>query len=174
MKVNTYNESLLSAFMVRQLFSYDPDTGLLYWKRLSHRKSNRLVGAEAGTAHDKGYRMVTIHKRRYFVHRVIWLYVTGEWPKNFVDHEDGITSRNAWSNLREATTVQNGHNLKCYKNNTSGHPGVRCRPGGQWQARIRENHRDYVIGTFPTLAEAVAARTAAKARLHPFQPFDRA
>lgn len=172
MRVNRKNEAILSAQIVRSLFNYNPLTGSLTWKALSHKKANHLVGQEAGTAHDKGYRMVTIFKRRYFVHRVVWLYMTGAWPADHLDHKDGKTWRNVWDNLREATTLQNAHNLKLYKNNTSGHRGIRLR-GSRWYARIRARGVDYNLGSFETLEAAQAARLAKKAEIHPFQPVDR-
>lgn len=173
MTINKAWEATVSAEKVRELFDYDPLTGVLTRKV---RTSNRIkAGDIAGYTHVRGYRRVRFCGRNVLVHRVIWIWMTGSWPKDQVDHEDGKTSRNVWSNLREATYEETPRNKSLHKNNKSGHPGVYRRTGkDRWIADITANGRRYYLGDFKTLAGAVAARAAAKARLHPFQPFDRA
>ncbi|WP_424031702.1 HNH endonuclease [Methylocella sp.] len=50
---------------------------------------------------------VKIDGRPYTVHRVVWLWKTGEWPFPEVDHEDRNGTNNRWTNLHEATSTQN-------------------------------------------------------------------
>lgn len=170
MKLNRANETLLSAEYVRTVLKYDWETGKFTWRSLTHKKSNRLVGQEAGSTHNKGYRMIIIHKRRYYAHRLAWLYMTGNWPEYAVDHADRCTSNNAWCNLREATIAQNGQNIRTPKNNTSGHIGVRRRPNGRYQVRLNLAGKTYVGGSFADLESAVAARDKLKVEAHTFHP----
>ena len=172
MKINREREAQVSYELVRELFDYNPETGALTWKKLSHKKSNRIVGTEIRACHDRGYRMVTVGKKRFYAHRVIWLWMTGSWPTEQVDHENGRTGDNRWCNLREALPVEQNQNFKIDVRNTSGWPGVRLR-GRRWHVRINASRVSYCLGTFATFEEAVAAREAGKAVMHPFQPKQR-
>lgn len=52
---------------------------------------------------------------------------------------------------RKATPVQNSHNKRKYKNNTTGYKGVYTAPNGrQWHARIRNNGKLKLLGVFDT------------------------
>lgn len=172
MKVDPQRQEGITCELVRELFDYDADTGVLVWRNLSHKKSNRIVGTAIRAAHDRGYCMVTILKRRFYAHRVIWLWMTGSWPTVQVDHRNGRTGDNRWCNLREAVPHEQNENLKIREQNKSGWPGVRRR-GNRWEARINARRVAYSLGSFNSLDEAIAAREAAKARLHPFQPTQR-
>jgi hypothetical protein len=102
----------LTAEYVRSILDYDPDTGLLTWKET---KSGRSNGAVAGTAgkwgnHGKMRMTITIDKVIYKYHRIIWLWMTGEWPKGLIDHWDRDAMNNRWDNLRDATHSINVNN----------------------------------------------------------------
>lgn len=147
----------LSAEFVREVFSYDPETGDLRWKnRLSRRVRE---GDVAGVLDDQGRRKIGIYNKDYFAHRIIWLFVTGQWPKFEIDHRDLNKSNNRWYNLREATSEQNQRNRPKQKNNTSGYKGV-CEtyPGsGSWMAGIKIKGKRRHLGCFPTREEASTA-----------------
>jgi hypothetical protein len=106
----------LTAEYLRQLLSYDPDTGLFRWRvQLGFRGK---VGAVAGTTHSKGYRQIRIDGRIYRAHRLAWLYIHGEWPSGGLDHIDGNPANNAIANLRPATQQQNVWSSRKRNDNT--------------------------------------------------------
>ena len=84
-----------------------------------------------------GYLYVGVNRKQYPCHRVIWAWVTGEWPTDLVDHKDLDKINNRWKNLREATFSQNRANILPYKNNKSGFKGISWyKPANKWVCRI--------------------------------------
>ena len=142
-------------------FRYDPATGRLYWKKDIGRKIK--AGSEAGyTQTDRlaQYRRVQLHRRQYFVHRLVWPLVFGRWPKDQIDHINHNGLDNRLSNLRDVTNQQNQYNTKLFKNNTSGVMGVRWYKRTQkWRAQI---NRTVHLGYFSDFRDAVAARKVAE------------
>lgn len=100
--------ALLTQEKVKRLFSYDPETGLL--TRLITISSRAQAGDVVGWDNGDGYLVVTIDYKVYRVHRIIWLWLYGEFPKNQIDHKNHIRSANWIKNLREATHQENQKN----------------------------------------------------------------
>ena len=96
------------------------------------------------------------------MHRMILGLGYGDERK--ADHENHDTLDNRRSNLRVATTSQNGSNSRVRKDNTSGFKGVGYR-GGRFLAYIRVNGKRSYLGTYGTAVEAALAYDAA-AREH--------
>lgn len=105
----------------------------------------------------KGYILIKVKGRAYRAHRLAFLYMTGEWPKGQVDHDNNIKHDNRWLNLRDATNQLNHYNLLKPKNNTSGAKGVRKVKNGKFQARIKHNQKEIYLGLYDTLELASAA-----------------
>lgn len=151
---------------------YDPSTGeFTRLKAAGRSKKGDVVGY---CSHDRGYKQVGLNYKTYYIHRLAWFYMTGEWPE-LIDHIDGDTSNNRWANLRNCSMSENMQNMKSsgLSSNTSGHIGVHPYHG-KWRAKIRHisNGKRYntVLGTYNTVEEAAAAYKAAKKVLHKFHP----
>lgn len=150
---------------VRELFSYDHETGLLRWRRV-HRLAH-LEGRIAGRLCSKGYRRVALDKRTFTAHRLVWLHVYGYWPESIVDHINGDKLDNRVANLRLATNAENCRNRGAQSNNTSGHKGVGWhKRDRKWQAYIAVDGRQKCLGNFDTLDDAAAAYRAAATIMH--------
>lgn len=157
--------------------SYNPETGELHWKfrglcyfpdKRKHRLWNaRFSGKIAGSLNSQGYIVICINGKRYKAHRIIWLIVKGVWPVSEIDHRNEIKSDNRWGNLRQASSGQNKHNRKAYKNNTSGFKGItwnkRCQ---KWQAQISVDRKSYQLGLFIRIEDAISAHANAAKDLH--------
>jgi len=148
---------------LKELLHYDPETGVLTW--LEDRGGRAKEGTTAG-ALSTGYRRPMVDGRRYLAQRLIWLYMTGEWPVSQVDHEDRDRSNNRWKNLRPATKKQNGENRGLNRNSTSGVRGVSWDERLQgFRARIFHNGESVFLGIHSTIIDAAAARISAERQM---------
>lgn len=138
----------ISQSELREALIYDPDTGHWFRRRSSKacKAGKRLPIPERGK-----YHRIRINRVGYRAHRLAWLYMTGEWPTEQVDHINGEPSDNRWSNLRLANPIENARNSRIRDDNTSGSPGVARYKNG-WRAYICGKH----LGCFRTWEEAVA------------------
>ncbi|EOA5670578.1 HNH endonuclease, partial [Pseudomonas aeruginosa] len=154
---------------LRRLLSYCPETGEFRWKVKPPGKVQ--IGDLAGTK-GEAFVYIRFEGRRQKAHRLAFLYMTGEMPLGNVDHIDGNSANNAWSNLRLCTHAENMQNRKVSKRNKSGFLGVSKHSSG-WQATIAKDKKYYHLGLFKTPEEAHQAYLAAKAQLHTFNPIPR-
>ena len=112
---------------LRSLLHYDHETGTFTWNA-------READCEAGYFSGSQI-MIAIDGEIHVASRLAWLYMTGRWPKDQIDHIDRNPSNNRWCNLREATHAQNMKNRKLHKSNTSGYIGV-SRHGRFWRVQL--------------------------------------
>ncbi len=151
---------------VRYLFDYNKETGELLYKV---RASNRVqVGDAAGwkSKKNKDKIYVSIDYKIHIASRIIWLWYYGEPVPDLIDHKDYNPSNNRIENLRAATKSQNMANQGIAKHNTSGIKGVGfMKHTGKWRAYIQHQSKFYHLGSFDTMEEAVAARSAAAERM---------
>ena len=159
---------IVSAERLRELLHYDPETGV--FTRLKASGGGEPAGSIAGWL-DKstGYVRCNLDGICYRVHRLAWLYMTGEWPADQIDHINGERADNRFANLREATNAQNVQNRRKQRNNTSGYPGVSWFQT-KWQAHIRINGKLKHLGCFDNPKTAHDAYLKAKREHHPFCP----
>jgi hypothetical protein len=159
--------SNLTAERLRELLHYDPETGIFRW-RVKRKCAN--AGDVAGSVNTNGYRSVTVHNVKRSAHRLAYLYMTGSWPKNAIDHRDHDRTNNRWANLRAVTNSVNCQNLtRALSNNKSGRLGVAYCPyrkTRQFKAMISVGGKQRVLGFFATADEAGAAYIAAKRKFH--------
>lgn len=150
----------VTAELLRQFFSYDPETGNLTW--LVNRNSRVKAGDIAGSVEQQGYVVIKFQNRNYKAHRLIWLLVTGSWPKGQIDHINHRRADNRWTNLRDVS--QQVNTLKRVKaiTNTSGRTGVYPAKSGKWIARIYVMGKQINLGTFSCFDDAVKAREEAE------------
>ena len=155
----------LSVERLRQLLRYDPEDGKLVWIAKSSPNSHVAVGSVAGSLDNTGYIRVWIDGDRYVAHRLVWLWMTGEWPTNQVDHVDCDKTNNRWCNLRAATNSENKANGRTYKKKSGLPKGVTLQHG-KYVAQIVHNYKHYHEGCFDNPNDAHQAHIAAAKRLH--------
>jgi hypothetical protein len=146
---------------LRELFSYNPETGLM--TRLKPTAHRTKTGDVITRVEPLGYTVVQIDKKIYKVHRLAWLYMTGEWPKE-IDHINGIRNDNRWCNLRKATRSQNQINGRIRSNNKTGYKGVSIQ-SGKYLAVLYVNKKAIRLGTFDT-AELASEAYLSAAKMH--------
>lgn len=147
------SREMLSYEELRNVLSYDAETGILQWKV---RPSNRIsVGDHVGNESRSGYLKFGFKGRDFYVHRVAFLLYTGEWPSACIDHINGIRGDNRWCNLREANVSENNRNVRVRSDNSSGIKGVSWKSRGKkWVATIGLNGRKRHLGCYSDMNEA--------------------
>ena len=148
---------------LKELFDYNPTTGVLP-RRTS--VCSYAAGSCVGTSHSSGYLRVTIDRKQYYLHRVIWKLITGGEPGGLdIDHINRDRSDNRLSNLRLVDRSTNKLNHGGYKSNKNGANGVHFVPSsGKWRAQRRKGGVAYHLGYFDSLTEAAAVSRAWDAR----------
>lgn len=162
MKNGTTKESLLTQELVKKLFNYDRDTGVL--SRNKTVAYNAKEGDIVGTVDNRGYGRVKIKGLPYRTHRIAWLYEYGVFPTHGLDHINNDKLDNRICNLRDVPQLINNQNASLRKDNTSGCPGLKKTVSGKWAAHINVDGNDIYLGTFCDKAEAVATRRAAETK----------
>ena len=120
---------------VKSLFDYNPETGHLTWKVFTN--SRAPIGSRTGTVKKRGYRQFKFQGRDYYEHQVIWLWVYGEWPKNYLDHINRNKADNRLCNLRDATCSENLCNTNLRSDNSSGVKGIAWdKSRNKWRASV--------------------------------------
>ena len=159
--------SELDSTRLRELLDYNPETGVFIWKVKPNKKDP--IGMVAGCP-TRGYVRIKVLGSSNGAHRLAWLYVHGNWPKDLIDHINGNGLDNRICNLREATNKQNSHNVKGPQiNGTSGYLGVWFdKDSNKWAARIQVDGKKKRLGKYKTPELAYEAYIAAKRELHPF------
>jgi excinuclease UvrABC ATPase subunit len=152
---------MLTQERLKELLHYDEETGVFTW--LNSPRNNVPSGSIAGTIDKKGYVRILYSKKLYLAHRLAWLYVHGNFPKNDIDHINGNPTDNRICNLRPVTRKQNMENKKIYKTNKSGYSGVTWHSRDKkWNVRIGHYGKRISLGYFDNLNDAIAVRIKAE------------
>ena len=139
---------------LKELFEYCPITGT-FTRKKGVKKA--CAGVVAGTRALNGYITISVDCRRYYAHRLAWLYMTGEMPVQ-VDHADRDRSNNAWSNLRKADNSRNGANKVVSNESKSGFKGVSFhKQNRKWRARVKVDGKEKHLGLFDDERSAAIA-----------------
>lgn len=147
-------DSILDATTLRGLFSYDPDTG--EFTRLKPCRGPSLPDGRVGSNDLYGYKTTRIKWKSYKLHRLAWLYMTGEWPAGDVDHINGRRSDNRFANLRDVPRKTNLENQRRGNGETGLLGAYYDKRKGSYYARISQNDKSIHLGTFAT-AEAATS-----------------
>lgn len=152
---------------LKKYLTYIPETGDFIRNITT---SNGAVKGDIAGYFNQGYIKICVCSRPFLAHRLAFLYMTGEMPKNEVDHINGIGDDNRWENLREALHSQNVQNLvKNKKNNTTGYMGVTFhKVSKKYRAAITLNRKRKSLGLYKTPEEAYAVYIAEKRKIHEF------
>lgn len=152
----------LTQSRLQSVLHYDPKTGVFVW---SAPRPKVVVGARAGHQHHTGYRYIVVLGKSYPEHHLAWLYTTGRWPDEFLDHKNRVRNDNRWANLRPASRKQNNENASVRSDNISGVRGV-CwsTQENKWRAYIYHHKKQIDLGFFASKAAAARARKAAEQR----------
>lgn len=148
---------------LKELVHYEPKTGIFTWK-VTLANGRGGTGAVLGNVMNMGYVRANVDGVSYLLHRLAFLFMTGQWPEIDIDHINGIRTDNRWKNLRSVDRKMNLENKrKAMPGKKSGKllGSFKCSKN-RWQARINRLY----LGTFETEEAAHQAYLKAKRILH--------
>ena len=166
-------EDALTQEYLLSILDYDPEAGVFVWRARTPRAryertdkgwNTRRAGTEAGGVNVHGYVMINLFGIPKYVHRLAFLWMTGETPAQ-IDHIDTNRANNRWSNLRPTTDTGNRANTFRRSDNTSGIKGV-CwdRQRLRWFAQLHISGRHIFLGYHDRKEDAALAYAAGAAR----------
>lgn len=152
----------ITAEQVREYFDYDHSTGELIWKK--EPGGAKRFGTFAGTLDNQGYIAVRFKGTIHRAHRLVWLWVHGDWPDGQVDHINQQKTDNRIENLRVVSNAENRQNTSARGCTFMGDK-PRKKP---WKAELTVDGVRHLLGYYATETEAKIAYYAAKREMHPF------
>lgn len=151
---------------LQEVLHYNRETGILTWiKSLRMNTAGKVAGSLRPT---DGYWSIHLDGKRYMAHRLAWFYVHGEWPKQFIDHINGVRVDNRITNLRDVDRNTNCQNVvRPMVDNKSGVLGVTRSAGRtKYRAEISVDGKAKHLGCFDTTEQAHSAYVSAKRIYH--------
>jgi hypothetical protein len=156
---------VLSQARLLQLIHYDPETGEFRWR--TPTSACVTIGQLIIQNKKSRYLRIQIDGKRYYAHKLAWLYVYGELPRHKLDHRDCNSFNNRIKNLRRATQAQNCKNRSVSRNNKSGTSGVYWHNrSSRWRAILHCDNKRIWIGAFRSKEEAIEAIKEARLKYH--------
>jgi hypothetical protein len=134
------------------------------------RSNKAIKDKPVGNLNTTGALQVKVNSKCYLVHRVIWLMTYGNFPKNQIDHVNGVKTDNRIENLRECESFENSQNRIVHKNNKSKLQGVWEHKPGIWRAEIMIKGKKIYLGLHKSPELAHEAYLKAKTENHAFNP----
>jgi hypothetical protein len=162
--VNTFdkrkqNETETLLKDIQYFFEYDHDSGKVFHKNPKH---SYLKGKEAGSfCSFHGYITLSVHRKQYKAHRIIWALYYGEFADGHIDHIDGNKSNNKITNLRCVDHSTNmGNQIRPQKGNKLGIKNIyiRHKPKFMYRLCLSDKNIPIIDKGFKRLKEAIKAR----------------
>lgn len=152
---------MMTQALLKELMDYNPEEGKLYWKfDVNPRaKAGQEAGSLGGT--NRLYLYATYRRIKYAIHHLIWLWETGELPKQEIDHINGNPRDNRFCNLRDVSKQVNMLNSYRSRKDTC---GVYYQDDtGKYRVILSVAGKLKSHGSFKTKEEAVAKALEIKA-----------
>lgn len=130
---------------INNLFKYN--NGELYWI---------ANGKRAGCIRKDGYCQISIKRRLYYRHRLIWIMFNGPIPNNMlIDHKNGVYEGDNINNLQCITMQHNSSKQLRINKKTSNMRGVYWnKTHNKWHCNIKYNKKSIWIGAFDNEIDA--------------------
>lgn len=156
---------MLTQERLKSELSYNSQTGMFVWLKTGKGRSiHRHAGCVSYRKIQKAkYVVIMIDKKLYAAHRLAWLYMTGNFPEEVIDHINGDGQDNRFVNLRAVTKQDNHKNMRMFSNNNSGIAGVSWdKFNKKWRVTIWDSNKQVSLGRHDDLFEAACIRKSAE------------
>lgn len=155
---------MLTQEQLKEHIHYDPETGIFTRIKRGNMDNRSKIGEALGSKDSYGYTQFNVLGETYLAHRLAYLYMTGEWPAEEVDHINRVRDDNRWDNLRLAPSrvaqcqnISPKNGLKV-KSNT-GIPGVTyVHKTARFHVCMAIDGKRTHLGSFDNLLDACARR----------------
>lgn len=148
---------------VDEALLYDQDKGVFLNKVTRGPRSKK--GEPAGTKTATGYVRIKLNGfPPQLAHRLVWLTMTGEMPKQVIDHINGNGLDNRFANLRDVSHAENIQN-QFRPSGDNPYLGVTL-VRGKWQSAVTRFGMSIHLGVFTTPEEASNAYQKSKEMNH--------
>ena len=148
---------MLTQEQLKRLLHYDSDTGIWTYIKAPPRKP-WMEGSRAGCfKQSTGYWYIKIDGYDFQSSHLAFLYMTGSWSKEEIDHINRNRVDDRWVNLRKATSSQNRVN-RVSPGNSTGFKGVAfdARYKNPYIAKVTVHGHCKNLGSYSTPEEAHA------------------
>ena len=139
-------------------FHYDREQGKLIWKNHHCQVRSKFIGKEAGSlkkSHNKIYRRIKLEDKNYYTHALIYYLETGIYNnKLHIDHIDGNSLNNKFSNLRMVTLRSNHRNRDRHLSGEKLAGTHQRKDTGRWSTKIYKDGKEHHFGCYDTEEEA--------------------
>jgi ubiquinone/menaquinone biosynthesis C-methylase UbiE len=144
--------------LLKELYEYKD--GAFFWKNTGKKHKPTPITE----AHR--YARLVVNKKAYMLHRLIFLYHHGYFPK-IVDHINNNRENNAIENLRETTQEFNCLNRITPKSNKAGCKNVHWHQSmKKWCVLMSVNRKRKIIGYFEDFEFAELVADEARQKFH--------
>ena len=139
---------------------YDCESGIFTWK--IKKSGSKGINNAAGGSNGR-YMRIVVNGKKFYAHRLAWLFHYGDYQSGIIDHINGNKTDNRICNLRDVSYSTNGLNRHNQANNKSGSIGVSfSNTRNRWVARIVRNRIVTHIGYFTKKEDAISAYESKK------------
>lgn len=161
---------MITADRLRELLSYEPETGEFTWLR---NRGAAVAGTAAGVHNGLGYRVIRIDGRLYLAHRLCvavrprLLARERARPHQLrsLRQQDCQPAPVIFVNLRQSSQRQNVRNSRRRIDNSTGHKGVWWRKDrGKFVSTLKTGDQTLWLGSFSDKEQAAAAYASAARR----------
>ena len=157
-------KQIITQEFLHEYFAYE-DGKLFYNKKITIN-SRHKIGNEVGYSTSNKYKSVVIFQKRYYLHRLIFLYHHGHLPK-ILDHIDGNILNNKIENLRSCTQQQNTFNSKHKNNSKTGIKNI-CwnKTKNKYEVFLSVNQKSKYFGSYNDIDYAIFIANAMRHKYH--------
>lgn len=155
---------MITQDILKESLKYCPESGIFSWVKIGGKGRKVKPGCVSKSkGSNVSYHVIYIDGVLYSAHRLAWMYMTGNFPDEIIDHINGDGLDNRFVNLRAIKKQENHRNMRLFSTNKSGIVGVSWdKVNTKWRATITDIKKHINLGRFDDIFSAACARKSAE------------